>query len=81
MNVESLEKYIKITAEDGMVITEWKEEDNITGFTYCRQMFAPLNTDIKKLREITEDEKNRIEDEKNRIEDELVREFRNFAQD
>lgn len=63
MNVENLENYIKITADDGMVITEWKEEDNITGFTYCRQMFAPLNTDVKQLREITEDEKNRIESE------------------
>lgn len=74
MNIERLKTYMKITAEDGMVITEWKEGENITGFTHCKQMYVPLSTDIEQLREITEAEKDRIEYE-------LVREFGNFAQD
>ena len=60
MKVETLEKYIKVTAEDGFYISEYKEGDDILTFSSSKLMFAPLGTDLSNLKEITEEENNRL---------------------
>lgn len=59
MKVETLEKYIKVTAEEGFYISDYKEGDDILTFSSSVLMFAPLGTDLSNLREITEEENNR----------------------
>jgi hypothetical protein len=59
MKVETLEKYIKVTADEGFYISEYKEGDDILTFSSSKLMFAPLGTDLSNLREITEEENNR----------------------
>lgn len=59
MKVETLEKYIKVTAEEGFYISDYKEGDDILTFSSSKLMFAPLGTDLSNLREITEEENNR----------------------
>ena len=56
MKVETLEKYIKVTAEEGFYISEYKEGDDILTFSSSKLMFAPLGTDLSNLRDITEEE-------------------------
>jgi hypothetical protein len=59
MKVETLEKYIKVTAEEGFYISEYKEGEDILTFSSSVLMFAPLGTDLSNLREITEEENKR----------------------
>lgn len=60
MKVETLEKYIKVTAEEGFYISDYKEGDDILTFSSSVLMFAPLGTDLSNLTEITEEENNRL---------------------
>lgn len=59
MKVETLEKYIKVTAEEGFYISEYKEGDDILTFSSSVVMFAPLGTDLSNLRDITEEDNKR----------------------
>lgn len=59
MKIETLEQYIKVTAEEGLYISEYKEGNDILTFSSSKLMFAPLGTDLSNLREITEEENNR----------------------
>lgn len=63
MNIEQKEKFIVITAEDGMYVTNWDKE-NIEDFWASKKMFCPLNIDTEKMYEITDDEYNALEKEK-----------------
>lgn len=56
MKIEQFENYIKITADDGCVITNYKDGDDILNFNFCRIMFCPKTVDLTDLREITEEE-------------------------
>ena len=60
MKIETLEKYIKVTADEGLYISDYKEGDDIINFNSFKIMFAPLGTDLSNLREITEEENNRL---------------------
>lgn len=60
MKVETLEKYIKVTAEEGFYISDYKEGDDILSYSSSVIMFAPLGTDLSNLKEITEEENNRL---------------------
>lgn len=60
MKVETFEQYIKVTAEEGLYISEYKEGDDILTFSSSKLMFAPLGTDLSNLKEITEEENNRL---------------------
>ena len=53
------DKYIKHYAENGMVLTEWKEGDDILNFTYCKVSICPLNKECN-YREITQEECDRL---------------------
>ena len=60
------DKYIKHYAEEGMVLTEWKEGDDIITFSYAKVAICPLNKKCD-WREITQDECNRLLEEQDKI--------------
>lgn len=59
MKIEKLEKLIKVESEEGMVLTTFKEGDNILDYTSVTKIFAPLSINLDEYREISieEDEK------------------------
>lgn len=57
MKTYTVDKYIKHYAEEGMVLTEWNEGDDILDFTYCKIAICPLNKECN-YREITEEQNN-----------------------
>ena len=60
MTIEAKEAYQIIKADDGMVLTEWKDGDNILNYSYAAERYSPLNYDSTKLREITQEESDRL---------------------
>lgn len=55
MNTEIKNNMKVITADEGMVMTNWDGE-NILDFSYCRIIYAPVNFNVDSYREITQDE-------------------------
>lgn len=54
MNIENRDnKFLVITSDEGMVLTEWKEGDDIMEYSGTERQFSPLDYDLTKLREIT----------------------------
>ena len=47
------DKYLIITSEEGMMLTEWAEGTDIILYSATAKQFSPLNYDTSKLREIT----------------------------
>ena len=72
MTIETKATYQIIKADDGMVLTEWKDGDNILNYSYSSKQYSPLNYDITKLREITQEESDRLVKEQ----EEKIRELR-----
>lgn len=60
MKIETLEKFIKITAEDGMCLTTFKDGDDILTYLSWRVMYAPLNKDNSNIREISLEENDKL---------------------
>ena len=60
MRIETKATYQIIKADDGMVLTEWKDGDNILNYTYASKQYSPLTYDITKLREITQEESDKL---------------------
>ena len=60
MTIETKEAYKIIKADDGMVLTEWKDGDNILNYAYASKQYSPLTYDITKLREITQEESDKL---------------------
>ena len=60
MTIENKATYQIIKADDGMVLTEWKDGDNILNYTYSTKQYSPLTYDITKLREITQEESDKL---------------------
>ena len=60
MTIEQKATYQIIKADDGMVLTEWKDGDNILNYTYASKQYSPLTYDITKLREITQEESDKL---------------------
>ena len=60
MTIENKATYQIIKANDGMVLTEWKDGDNILNYSYSTKQYSPLTYDITKLREITQEESNKL---------------------
>ena len=63
MTIENKTTYQIIKADDGMVLTEWKDSDNILNYAYASKQYSPLTYDITKLREITQEESDRLSKE------------------
>ena len=60
MTIETKATYQIIKADDGMVLTEWKDGDNILNYAYATKQYSPLSYDITKLREITQEESDKL---------------------
>ena len=60
MIIETKAAYQIIKADDGMVLTEWKDGDNILNYAYAKKQYSPLAYDITKLREITQEESDKL---------------------
>ena len=60
MTIENKTTYQIIKADDGMVLTEWKDGDNILKYSYAAKQYSPLNYDSAKRREITQEESDRL---------------------
>ena len=60
MTIENKATYQIIKADDGMVLTEWKDGDNILNYSYSTKQYSPLTYDITKLREITQEESDKL---------------------
>ena len=64
MTIETKATYQIIKADDGMVLTEWKDGDNILNYAYASKQYSPLTYDITKLREITQEESDKLSRER-----------------
>lgn len=60
MTIEQKATYQIIKADDGMVLTEWQDGDNIFNYAYATKQYSPLTYDITKLREITQEESDKL---------------------
>ena len=72
MTIENKATYQIIKADDGMVLTEWKDGDDILNYSYSTKQYSPLTYDITKLREITQEESDRLSKEQ----EEKIKELR-----
>ena len=53
MKTEQFDNYIKITADNGCAITNYKEGDDILTYTSCRVMYTPKTAFLGDLRDIS----------------------------
>ena len=60
MTIENKITYQIIKADDGMVLTEWQNGDDILNYSYATKQYSPLTYDITKLREITQEESDKL---------------------
>ena len=60
MTIETKASYQIIKADDGMVLTEWQNGDDILNYSYATKQYSPLTYGITKLREITQEESDRL---------------------
>ena len=60
MTIETKATYQIIKADDGMVLTEWQDGNDILNYSYATKQYSPLTYDITKLREITQEESDRL---------------------
>ena len=60
MTIENKTTYQIIKADDGMVLTEWQNGDDILNYSYATKQYSPLTYDITKLREITQEESDKL---------------------
>ena len=63
MTIENKTTYQIIKADDGMVLTEWQNGDDILNYSYSTKQYSPLTYDTTKLREITQEESDRLSKE------------------
>ena len=60
MTIEQKTTYQIIKADDGMVLTEWQNGDDILNYSYAIKQYSPLTYDTTKLREITQEESDKL---------------------
>ena len=60
MTIETKATYQFIKADDGMVLTEWQNGDDILNYSYSTKQYSPITYDITKLREITQEESDKL---------------------
>lgn len=63
MTIETKATYQIIKADDGMVLTEWQNGNDILNYSYSTKQYSPLTYDITKLREITQEESDKLSKE------------------
>ena len=60
MKIEKLEKLIKVESEEGMVLTTFKEGDNIIDYTSATKIFATHSINLDEYKEISIEENERL---------------------
>lgn len=63
MTIENKATYQIIKSDDGMVLTEWQDGNDILNYSYATKQYSPLTYDITKLREITQEESDKLSKE------------------
>ena len=66
MKIENKEKYRVITADEGCVLTTYKPEEDIRGYSSFQSCYSPLNGDISHIREISNEEDARLTEERDK---------------
>ena len=66
MEITTYNTYKKIVPSDGMVLTDWKEGDDILNYSFAMVMYCPLDCTTEH-REITEEEHNTLLAEQEKI--------------
>ena len=66
MKIETTDKYVKITPDEGMVLTTWNEGDDIVEYNGIKTVYAPLTADISMFREITIEENTKLEEDRDK---------------
>ena len=66
MEITTYNTYKKIVPSDGMVLTDWKEGDDILAFSYAKVAICPLNRKCD-WREITQDECDKLIEEQEKM--------------
>lgn len=64
MKIEQFDNYIKITADEGYFITNYKEGDDILTYSSCRVMYAPKTAFLGDLRDINDEMDAKYNEEK-----------------
>ena len=64
MKTEQFDNYIKITADEGYFITNYKEGDDILTYSSCRVMYAPKTAFLGDLRDISDEMDAKYNEEK-----------------
>ena len=64
MTIENKSTYQIIKADDGMVLTEWQNGDDILNYSYATKQYSLLTYDTTKLREITQEESDKLSKER-----------------
>lgn len=59
MKIEKLEKFTKVESEEGMVLTIFKEGDNILDYSSATKIFVPHSINLDEYREISIDENDK----------------------
>lgn len=59
MITQTTDKYIKHFADDGMVLTEWQEGNDILDYSFAKMAICPLAKECH-WREITQEESDRL---------------------
>ena len=66
MKIEIKEKYRVILADEGFVLTTYKPEEDIRGYSSFESCYSPLNGDISHIREISKEEDARLTEERDK---------------
>lgn len=63
MNIERKEEFafVHIVADEGKMLTDWKEDYDIKYFSASQQIYCPLGRNIEEFREISVEEAERLE--------------------
>ena len=56
MTTEYKEKFKILRADEGKVLTAWKEEDDILNYNSFSAIYSPLDADFSVYREITKEQ-------------------------
>ena len=66
MTIERKEEFafVHIVADEGKMLTDWKEDYDIKYFSASQQIYCPLGRNIEEFREISKEEAERLEAQK-----------------
>lgn len=66
MTIERKEEFafVHIVADEGKMLTDWKEDYDIKYFSASQQIYCPLGRNIEEFREISKEEAEALEKRK-----------------